>query len=102
MAIDTCARAVERAAPKSTPSSNGAERDGRARPQRQSREGSASGAFVWTACRLRVGCKEVRLMGQHDCLDAVTEVELLEDVRDVRLDRGVADVELLADLRVGE
>src|SRR5205823_4668073 len=28
--------------------------------------------------------------------------ELLEDVRDVRLHRGVADVELLADLRVRE
>ena len=33
-------------------------------------------------------------MGEHDRLDAVTEVELLQDVRDVRLDRRVADVEL--------
>ena len=41
-------------------------------------------------------------MGKHDCLDAVTESQLLEDVRDVRLDRRLADVELLANLRVGE
>jgi hypothetical protein len=36
------------------------------------------------------------LIGEHDCLDAVAEVQLLEDVRDVRLDGGVADVELFA------
>ena len=41
-------------------------------------------------------------MREHDCLDAVAEVELLEDVRDVRLDGRVADVELLADLGVRE
>jgi hypothetical protein len=35
-------------------------------------------------------------------LDAVAKVELLEDVRDVGLDGGVADVELLADLGVRE
>ena len=35
-------------------------------------------------------------------LDAVTEVELLEDVRDVCLDGRVADVELSADLGVRE
>jgi hypothetical protein len=35
-------------------------------------------------------------------LHAVAEVELLEDVRDVRLDGGVADVELLRYLRVRE
>src|SRR6185312_7976044 len=63
---------------------------------------SATGGFVSTACRLRVGCEEVGLVGEHDRLDAVTQAQLLEDVRDVRLDRGVADVELLADLRVGQ
>ena len=46
--------------------------------------------------------EEVRLVCQHDCLDAVTEAQLLEDVRDVCLDGGVGDVELLADLCVGE
>jgi len=46
--------------------------------------------------------KEARFVGEHDCLDAVPEAQLLEDVGDVRLDRRVADVELLADLRVGE
>ena len=39
---------------------------------------------------------------EHDCLDAVAEAELLEDVRDVRLHGRVADVELLADLHVRE
>ncbi len=58
---------------------------------------SARGVFVSTAWRLRVGCEEARLVGEHDRLDAVTEVELLEDVRDVGLDCRVAGVELLAD-----
>lgn len=39
-------------------------------------------------------------MREHDCLDAVTEVEFLEDVRDVGLDGRVADVELSADFCV--
>jgi hypothetical protein len=39
-------------------------------------------------------------MGQHDRLDAVAEIQLLQDVRDVGLDRCVADVELLCDLRI--
>jgi hypothetical protein len=34
-------------------------------------------------------------------LDAVAEAELLEDVRDVRLDGCLADVKLLADLGIG-
>jgi hypothetical protein len=42
------------------------------------------------------------LIGEYDCLDAVAEVQLLEDVRDVRLDGGVADVELFRDLGVGQ
>ena len=42
------------------------------------------------------------LVGEHDRLDAVAEVELLEDVRDVRLHGRLADEELLPDLGVGE
>jgi hypothetical protein len=38
-------------------------------------------------------------MGEDD-LDPVAEVELLEEVGDVRLHRRLADVELLSDLRV--
>ena len=60
----------------------------------QSRLGGVEGRLV-----LR---DESRLMREHDRLHAVAQVELLEDVRDVRLDRRVADVELLADLRVGK
>ena len=43
-----------------------------------------------------------RLKSEDDRLHAVAEAELLEDVRDVRLDGGLADVELLADLGVGQ
>src|SRR4029079_16202316 len=39
-------------------------------------QGRAAAAFVEEACLIR----------QHDCLHAVAEVELLQDVRDVRLD----------------
>src|SRR5262249_46395442 len=46
--------------------------------------------------------EDPRLVGQHDELGAVAEVELLQDMRDVRLDGRVADVELLTDLRVGK
>jgi hypothetical protein len=46
--------------------------------------------------------RRARLMGEHDRLYAVAEVELLEDVRDVGLDGGLADVELVPDLRVRE
>jgi hypothetical protein len=42
------------------------------------------------------------LVGEYDCLDAVSEVEFLEDVGDVRLDGRVADEELFGDLGVGE
>ena len=41
-------------------------------------------------------------MREHDCLNSIPEVELLEDVGDVGLDGRVADVELLADLCVRE
>src|SRR5437016_10305192 len=63
---------------------------------------SASRALVETAWRPRVSVEESRLVREHDCLDAVAEVELLEDVGDVCLDGGVADVELSSDLGVGE
>jgi RND superfamily putative drug exporter len=39
---------------------------------------------------------------EHDRLDAVAQIELLEDVRDMRLHGRVADVELLADLGIRE
>src|SRR4051794_2574401 len=54
------------------------------------------------AYRPRSTVEESGLVREHDCLDAVAEVELLEDVRDVCLDGRVADVELLADLDVRE
>src|SRR3954471_3644812 len=50
----------------------------------------------------RVGYEDTGPIGEHDCLDAVAQVELLEDVGDVRLDRRVADEEALADLGVRE
>src|ERR671930_551908 len=54
------------------------------------------------SCGLLISCEEACFVGEYDCLDSVAEVELLEDVRDVCLHGRVADVELLADLRVGE
>src|SRR5207248_10818479 len=73
---------------------------GRERPSWGMR--SASRALVEIAWRPRVSVEESRLVREHDCLDAVAEVELLEDVGDVCLDGGVADVELFADLGVRE
>jgi len=46
-----------------------------------------------------VRLEEPGLVREHDRLHAVAEVQLLEDVRDVRLDRGVADIELLGESR---
>ena len=46
--------------------------------------------------------EEPGLVGEHHGLHTVAEAELLEDVGDVRLHRGLADVELGADLRVGQ
>jgi hypothetical protein len=46
--------------------------------------------------------EESRLVREHDRLHAVAQVELLKDVRDVRLDGGFADVKLVPDLRVRE
>src|SRR3712207_6679030 len=48
------------------------------------------------------GVDQPGAIGEDDELDAVAEPELLEDVRDVRLHRGVADHEPLRDLRVGQ
>jgi hypothetical protein len=61
---------------------------------------SASWALIAPASALHIDLEYPRLVGKHDGLDAVAEVELLEDVRDVRLDRRFADVELFCDLPV--
>src|SRR5215467_10732054 len=50
--------------------------------------------------RTSAGVEKPCLVCEHDRLDAVAEAELLEDVRDVRLDGRVTDVELLPDLGV--
>src|SRR5829696_4179484 len=52
--------------------------------------------------RVRLGLEEPGLVGEYDRLNAVAKAELLEDVGDVGLHRCLADVELLADLGVGE
>ena len=48
------------------------------------------------------GLDETGLVGEHDGLDAVAEVELGEDPVDVCLDGGRLDDELLGDLGVGK
>jgi hypothetical protein len=48
----------------------------------------------------RCPLEEPSLVREHDCLDAVTEVELHQDVRDVGFHGGVTDVELAGNLRV--
>src|SRR5688500_18383793 len=63
---------------------------------------SASRALIATAWPPGVRLEESCLVREHDCLHAVTELELLEYVRDVCLDGRVADVELSADLGVRE
>ena len=65
-------------------------------------QNSAGRALVATAWPLRVRLEEPRLVRKHDCLHAVAEVELVEDVRDVCLDGGLADVELEPDLCILE
>ena len=52
--------------------------------------------------RAALGVEQPRLVREHDRLDAVAQVELLQHVGDVGLDRRVADEQLLADLGVGE
>jgi hypothetical protein len=46
------------------------------------------------------GVEEPHLVREHDRLHAVSEVELHQDVRDMRLHRGVADEELVPNLGV--
>ena len=65
--------------------------------RRRVRRDSASRALVAASWSPRVRLEEPGLVREHDSLDGVTEVELLEDVGEVRLDGGVADVELLRD-----
>src|SRR5687767_8355942 len=48
------------------------------------------------------GLDEARLVGEHDGLDAVAQVELVEDARNVRLHRRRLDNELAGDLGVRE
>jgi len=62
--------------------------------------GVRGGALVAMAWRPRVSLEKPRLVREHHGLDAVAKVELLQDVRDMRLDGRVADVELAADLGV--
>ena len=62
--------------------------------------GAPTRRSLLTARKQVVLLEESCLVGEHDRLYAVAEVELLKDVRDVRLDGGFADVELVSDLRV--
>ncbi len=48
------------------------------------------------------GPDEPGFVGKHDCLYAVAEVELLQEVVDVSFDRRIADEQLSSDLRVGQ
>src|SRR5436189_4348023 len=52
--------------------------------------------------RVRAWLHEAALVDEHDCLYAVAEAELLQDVCDVRLDRRRAQVQLIGDLCVRE
>ena len=61
-------------------------------PSDTSMTGAASPALV----------EEARLVRQHHRLNAVAEVELLQDVGDVGLHRRLADVEVAADLGIGQ
>src|SRR5687768_7430365 len=97
--LESTARAVRRG--RRPPRFDQASRVGSGRRRNVDLAGAQLPVVAWRVAP-HVGVKEVRLVSQHDRLDAVTEAQLLEDVRDVRLDRRVADVELLADLRVGE
>jgi hypothetical protein len=46
------------------------------------------------------GLEEAALVGHHDRLGAVSDVQLLKKPRDMRFHGGVADEQLAADLRV--
>src|SRR4249920_1070409 len=49
---------------------------------------------------MSAGVEEPRLVREHDRLDAVTKIELHQDVGDVGFHGGVTDVELAGNLRV--
>ena len=61
-------------------------------------EACSRDGFFRVLLRISAFLEEPRLVCEYDGLDAVAEAELLEDVRDVRLDRRLADVELSTDL----
>src|SRR5689334_12886546 len=75
-----------------------------ANPSSGSASGSSAAAVAggWDRPVWRVGLVQAGLVGEHDGLHAVAQAELLEDVGDMRLDRRLADVELLGDLGVGQ
>ena len=77
------------AAPRARPPARGAGAAAAAR-------GRASSTFA------AAGLDEASLVGEHDGLGAVVEVELGEDACDVRLDGGVADDEFAGDVGVRE
>lgn len=45
---------------------------------------------------------ETAYVGENHCLDSVAEAELGQDACDVGLDRGLAEVQLGADLGIGQ
>ncbi len=48
-----------------------------------------------------MGCDEASLVGEDDCLGAITQAQLGEDARDVCLHRGLGKEQLGGDLGVG-
>src|SRR3954470_2428861 len=59
-------------------------------------------ARATTRTRRTYESDEPVLVREHDGLDAVAQAQLLQQVADVRLDRGQRDHQLLGDLAVGE
>jgi hypothetical protein len=95
-------RTTAASAPPSVKASSPGQRQRRRRvwPGEGASETSSDFALVLTGRRRVVLLEGPRLVREHDRLYAVAQVELLKDVRDVSLDGGLADVELVADLRV--
>src|SRR3954454_22707193 len=62
----------------------------------------AAGPVVTKDDAAASGLEETALVGEHDGLCAVPQLQLLEQPGDVGLDRGVADEQLAADLGVRE
>src|SRR6267378_2285264 len=50
----------------------------------------------------RLGARETCLVGEDDGLHAIPQVELVENVRDMSLDRRLGDMQARGDLCVGE